>query len=203
MLEQHLELGNTLCLGGAHIVLAQHIQHGGAHQPGNIGGGVEAQGKNGQNIVLPGGNAHRGQQIQLGAEEIHGHGTYDEAWYGNSAGGHHDNNIIQQLAPVQRGQTPQRNADAQSDQNRDAAQSGGYGELGEDDVLHLAAPLLQRGTEVALQQILHVGDVITEDDLHMLSPGDGYKWAQKDEVIGKTVTVEIPKDEVIYPKMIK
>ena len=56
---------------------------------------------------------------------------------------------------------------------------------------------------IATNKILHVGDVITEDDLHMLSPGDGYKWAQKDEVIGKTVTVEIPKDEVIYPNMIK
>lgn len=56
---------------------------------------------------------------------------------------------------------------------------------------------------IATNKILHVGDVITENDLHMLSPGDGYKWAQKDEVIGKTVTVEIPKDEVIYPNMIK
>lgn len=56
---------------------------------------------------------------------------------------------------------------------------------------------------IATNKILHVGDVITETDLHMLSPGDGFKWAQKDEVIGKTVTVEIPKDEVIYPNMIK
>lgn len=56
---------------------------------------------------------------------------------------------------------------------------------------------------IATNKILHVGDVVTEDDLHMLSPGNGYKWAQKDEVIGKTVTVEIPKDEVIYPNMIK
>lgn len=56
---------------------------------------------------------------------------------------------------------------------------------------------------IATNKVLHVGDVIKEDDLHMLSPGDGYKWAQKDEVIGKTVTVAIPKDEVIYPNMIK
>ena len=46
-------------------------------------------------------------------------------------------------------------------------------------------------------------DIITEDDLHMLSPGDGYKWSQVNEVIGKTVTVEIPANEVIYPDMIK
>lgn len=56
---------------------------------------------------------------------------------------------------------------------------------------------------IATNKDLHVGDVITEVDFHMLSPGDGYKWAQKDQVIGMTVTVEIPKNEVIYPKMIK
>lgn len=56
---------------------------------------------------------------------------------------------------------------------------------------------------IATNKNLHIGDVITIDDIHMLSPGDGYKWAQVNEVIGRTVQVEIPKDEVIYPKMIK
>ena len=67
----------------------------------------------------------------------------------------------------------------------------------------VAAAKVKLERSIATNKILHVGDIITEDDLHMLSPGDGYKWAQKDEVIGKTVTVEIPKDEVIYPNMIK
>ena len=56
---------------------------------------------------------------------------------------------------------------------------------------------------IATKKDLHIGDSITEDDLHMLSPGDGYKWSQVNEVIGKTVTVEIPANEVIYPDMIK
>lgn len=56
---------------------------------------------------------------------------------------------------------------------------------------------------IATNKVLHVGDVITEDALHMLSPGDGYKWAQLKEVVGKTVQVEIPANEVIYPDMIK
>ena len=56
---------------------------------------------------------------------------------------------------------------------------------------------------IATKKDLHIGDIITEDDLHMLSPGDGYKWSQVNEVIGKTVTVEIPANEVIYPDMIK
>lgn len=56
---------------------------------------------------------------------------------------------------------------------------------------------------IATRKDLHIGDVITEDDLHMLSPGDGFKWSQVNEVIGKTVQVEIPANEVIYPDMIK
>ena len=56
---------------------------------------------------------------------------------------------------------------------------------------------------IATKHDFHIGDVIAEDDLHMLSPGDGFKWSQKNEVIGKTVQVEIPANEVIYPDMIK
>jgi sialic acid synthase len=34
----------------------------------------------------------------------------------------------------------------------------------------------------------------------MLSPGDGYRWSQRSEVIGKRTLREIPANEVIYPK---
>ena len=43
------------------------------------------------------------------------------------------------------------------------------------------------------------GDVIRVDDLHMLSPGDGYKWNQLSEVVGKIVKEDIPANEIIYP----
>ena len=56
---------------------------------------------------------------------------------------------------------------------------------------------------IATKKDLHIGDVIIEDDLHMLSPGDGFKWSPVNDVIGKTVQVEIPANEVIYPDMIK
>ena len=44
-----------------------------------------------------------------------------------------------------------------------------------------------------------INHIITENDLHMLSPGDGYKWSQLDEVVGKKVVKEIPANEIIYP----
>lgn len=55
---------------------------------------------------------------------------------------------------------------------------------------------------IAANRPLEVGHVITEADLCMLSPGDGYKWSQKDEVIGRTVTEAIPASEIIYPQFL-
>ena len=52
---------------------------------------------------------------------------------------------------------------------------------------------------IAAKKTLKVGDIIKEDDLHLLSPGDGYKWNQKDEIIGRIVKVEVVKNELIYP----
>jgi sialic acid synthase len=51
---------------------------------------------------------------------------------------------------------------------------------------------------IAANKDLPVGHVITENDLHLLSPGDGFKWIEKDKVIGATVKVVIKKDEIIY-----
>lgn len=53
---------------------------------------------------------------------------------------------------------------------------------------------------IASNKNLEVGHLISVDDLHLLSPGDGYKWCQLNEIVGKTVKVSVPKNEVIYPK---
>jgi sialic acid synthase len=37
----------------------------------------------------------------------------------------------------------------------------------------------------------------------MLSPGDGFKWLDKDLVIGKTLAMDMPADEIIYPNMLQ
>ena len=50
---------------------------------------------------------------------------------------------------------------------------------------------------------MKVGDIIQQEDLHMLSPGDGFKWTQLDEVVGKTLVNDIPANEIIYPKDLK
>lgn len=55
---------------------------------------------------------------------------------------------------------------------------------------------------IATRRDIKAGEVIQEADLHMLSPGDGFKWAQKTEVIGRKALADIPADEVIYPPML-
>lgn len=56
---------------------------------------------------------------------------------------------------------------------------------------------------IATLHELKKGDIICKDDLHMLSPGDGYKWSQISSIIGKTVKTDIPQNEIIYPNMIE
>ncbi len=55
---------------------------------------------------------------------------------------------------------------------------------------------------IATKRNLRVGEIITEKDIQMLSPGDGYKWSEKDLVIGKYVKKDINKNEIIYPEFL-
>lgn len=55
---------------------------------------------------------------------------------------------------------------------------------------------------IATKHLLEVGTVLKEDDLCLLSPGDGFKWSEKEQIIGKKVSQDIPAKEVIYPSML-
>ena len=55
---------------------------------------------------------------------------------------------------------------------------------------------------IASKRTIKAGEIITENDIHMLSPGDGFKWAESKLVIGKKAKTEIPQNEVIYSEMI-
>jgi sialic acid synthase SpsE len=55
---------------------------------------------------------------------------------------------------------------------------------------------------IATKRAMKAGEQIQESDLHMLSPGDGFKWMDKHEVIGKVLALDMPADEIIYPNML-
>ena len=56
---------------------------------------------------------------------------------------------------------------------------------------------------IATNKTLHPGDIITEQDIHLLSPGDGFKWVERAKVVGHKVLKEIPRNEIIYPDVIR
>ena len=51
---------------------------------------------------------------------------------------------------------------------------------------------------IASKRLIRKGEIIQLEDLHLLSPGDGYKWKQRDQLIGKVAVQDIPANEIIY-----
>lgn len=78
-------------------------------------------------------------------------------------------------------------------------QSMGQEKIEINEAVKLARVKLERS--IASKRAIKKGEIITENDLHLLSPGDGYKWHQKDLVIGQKTTQDIPKDSIIYKGM--
>jgi len=56
---------------------------------------------------------------------------------------------------------------------------------------------------IASVRPIAAGETIAETDLHLLSPGDGLKWVEKDKIVGHKALVAIPANEIIYFEMIK
>jgi sialic acid synthase len=55
---------------------------------------------------------------------------------------------------------------------------------------------------VATLRSIGANEAITENDIHLLSPGDGFKWADRHQIIGKRAVTDIPANEIIYPEML-
>lgn len=75
-------------------------------------------------------------------------------------------------------------------------QSFGKEEIFIDPSVELARIKLERS--IASRRLLKKGEIVSEADLHMLSPGDGFKWIDRNKIIGKTVLIDIPANEIIY-----
>lgn len=78
--------------------------------------------------------------------------------------------------------------------------------LGEEEIfiepdVSVAKNKLERS--IATKRNMKKGEIITSNDIHLLSPGDGFKWSQKNLVIGKVLKEDISIDEIIYSKLIE
>lgn len=47
---------------------------------------------------------------------------------------------------------------------------------------------------------LKSGHILTENDIHLLSPGSGLKWNERNLILGKTLIEDIRSNEIIYPE---
>ena len=78
--------------------------------------------------------------------------------------------------------------------------------LGEEKVFvskHVKKNKLKLERSIATKLKILKGQILKESDLHLLSPGDGFKWSELDKVLGKKAAEDIPKDEIIYDKFLE
>jgi sialic acid synthase SpsE len=76
----------------------------------------------------------------------------------------------------------------------------GKEELFIDPSVQLAKEKLERS--IATKRIIKKGEVIKQEDLHLLSPGDGLKWSEINKLIGKKAKQDIPDNEIVYANMV-
>lgn len=51
---------------------------------------------------------------------------------------------------------------------------------------------------IATKRALKTGHVVTIEDIHLLSPGDGIQWINKEEVLGRKLKTSLLENEIIY-----
>ncbi|MEZ5104226.1 MAG: N-acetylneuraminate synthase family protein [Draconibacterium sp.] len=79
--------------------------------------------------------------------------------------------------------------------------SMGTEELIIEEAVSSAKTKLERS--VATLKRIEQGQTITLNDIHLLSPGDGVKWSEKEKLLGKKAKVTLPANEIIYLNMVE
>jgi sialic acid synthase len=122
--------------------------------------------------------------IAMGAEIIEKHITLDRDMKGtDQAGSLAIDGIYRMMRDI-------RNLDS----------SMGVEDIFIEDSVKIAKEKLERS--IATNKFLKKDHIVTENDIHLLSPGDGFKWSDRNQIIGKQLNISLSKDEIIYPKNI-
>ena len=74
--------------------------------------------------------------------------------------------------------------------------SFGKEEIFIEDSVKNAREKLERS--IATSKALPANHIISENDICLLSPGNGFKWVEKNKVLGRRLAQAIEKGEVIY-----
>ena len=120
--------------------------------------------------------------VAMGAEIIEKHITLDRQMKGtDQAGSLEIDGIYRMMRDI-----------------RNLELSFGTKEIKIEDSVKIAREKLERS--IATLRDFPAGHILTINDVHLLSPGDGIKWMDKDQVLGKKLAAAMPKDEIIYPE---
>jgi sialic acid synthase len=65
-----------------------------------------------------------------------------------------------------------------------------------EDSVKSAKVKLERS--IATKRKILKGEILIESDLHLLSPGDGFRWSELGNVVGKILSEDIEANEIIY-----
>lgn len=84
---------------------------------------------------------------------------------------------------------------------RNLEMSMGNKELFICDDVQSAREKLERS--IATIRPIKSGQLLTENDIHLLSPGNGFKWSEREKILGKKVIKDLPANEIIYPEHIQ
>ena len=81
---------------------------------------------------------------------------------------------------------------------RNLEMSMGNKELFICDDVQFAREKLERS--IATIRPIKSGQLLTENDIHLLSPGNGFKWNEREKILGKKIIKDLPANEIIYPE---
>lgn len=117
--------------------------------------------------------------VTLGARIIEKHVTLDKNMKGTDQKGSAEPHEVKQMVH----------------DIRTIEMSGGKFDMFKDDSTILASEKLERS--LAYKTSLSKGDILTENDLHMISPGTGFKWNDRHMFIGKPLNKSVEKNTLI------
>ena len=119
--------------------------------------------------------------VTMGAEIIEKHITIDRRMKGTDhAGSLGIDGIIKMVRDI-----------------RNLEESFGVEDIFISDSVNSSKIKLERS--IASKKAMKIGHKISIDDIHLLSPGDGIKWIDKNLIINKRLKKDIGKNEIIYP----
>jgi sialic acid synthase SpsE len=118
--------------------------------------------------------------VAMGAEIIEKHVTLDTNMKGTDHKGSADMNTFHQMMH----------------DIRSVEFSIGEWDMFRDDAVSAAKEKLERS--LALKVDLSAGDIIKEEHLHMISPGNGLKWEDRDQIVNRMVNRTVSANTIIF-----